>query len=79
MKSLGNCGKELKTEIRIEFWFDANTHTHTQNQTKDMWQKQKDSIVIIVQIYSPKLEYQRSSEGGNIINLNPKNDIKRTF
>lgn len=53
------------------------THAHKQNQTKDMWQKQKDSIVIIVQIYSPKLEYQRSSEGGNIINLNPRNDIKK--
>lgn len=63
MKSLGNCGKELKTEIRIEFWFEVQTHAHKQNQTKDMWQKQKDSIVIIVQIYSPKLEYQRSSEG----------------
>lgn len=53
------------------------THAHKQNQTKDMWQKQKDSIVIIVQIYSPKLEYQRSSEGGNIINLNPRNEIKK--
>ena len=34
MKSLGNCGKELKTEIRIESWFDANTHTKTESKLK---------------------------------------------